>query len=213
MDMEVIEKGEGIFHSHILLVIINRLLTLQRRVQTEIIKKGKDKLRNLNKAIGNKYEEIDKLMEGEGRLEDEMSRLADLKGELKNYAENVEMARRTRITNFYLDNMGKSKAASFAVTKEPRASRNISKLLEDGTEVVDKDEILNKLQDNFFGTVGHLFQPTRTLEAFLGEHGWSCLSWRMTTFFTWTLNFQKTKLARRCHPPNRTPPLGPRDRL
>ena len=35
MDMEVIEKGEGIFHSHILLVIINRLLTLQRRVQTE----------------------------------------------------------------------------------------------------------------------------------------------------------------------------------
>ncbi len=94
-----------------------------------------------------------------------------MKGELKNYAENVEMARRTRITNFYLDNMGKSRAASFAVTKEPRASRNINKLLEDGTEVVDKDEILNKLQDNFFGTVGHLFQPTRTLEAFLEEHG------------------------------------------
>jgi hypothetical protein len=171
MDMEIIEKGEGIFHSHILLVIINRLLTLQRRVQTEIIKKGRDKLRNLSKAIGDKYEEIDKLREGEGRLEDEISSLADLKGELKSYAENVEMARRTRISNFYLDNMGKSRAASYAVTKEPRASRRINKLTEDGREVSDKDEILNKLQDNFFGTVGHLFQPTRTLNDFLREHG------------------------------------------
>ncbi len=85
----------------------------------EIIKKGRDKIRNLSKAIGDKYEEIDKLREGEGRLEDEIGSLADLKGELKNYAENVEMARRTRISNFYLDNMGKSRAASYAVTKEP----------------------------------------------------------------------------------------------
>jgi hypothetical protein len=46
---------------------VNKLLTLQRRVQTEIIKKGRDKLRNLSKAIGDKYEEIDKLRERGGK--------------------------------------------------------------------------------------------------------------------------------------------------
>jgi hypothetical protein len=52
MDLRVIEKGEGIFHAHILLVIINRLLTLQRRVQIEIIKKERKSLKSLTKPLG-----------------------------------------------------------------------------------------------------------------------------------------------------------------
>jgi hypothetical protein len=170
-DLQVMEKGEGIFHAHVLLVIINRLLTLQRRVQTEIIKRGKEKLKNLNKAIGEKYEEIDSLPEGDHRIVGVMSSLADLKGELRDYAENVEMARRTKMTNFYLDNMGKNRAASFAVTKEPRTGRGMCKLIDAETEITDKNEILSKLQENFFGTVGQICQPKRTLDVSLAEHG------------------------------------------
>jgi hypothetical protein len=171
MELNVVEKEEGIFHAHVLLIIINRIMTLQRRVQTEVISRGKEKLKRLNREIGEKYEEIDRLPEGDAREGSIMERLADLKEELRDYAENVEQAKRTRINNFYLDNMGKSKAASFAVTKEPRASRGVGKLIDAEAEITDKDEILNKLQDNFFSTVGQVFQPRRTLENFLMEHG------------------------------------------
>jgi hypothetical protein len=136
-----------------------------------VISRGKEKLKRLNREIGEKYEEIDRLPEGDAREGSIMERLADLKEELRDYAENVEQAKRTRINNFYLDNMGKSKAASFAVTKEPRASRGVGKLIDADAEITDKDEILNKLQDNFFSTVGQVFQPRRTLENFLMEHG------------------------------------------
>jgi hypothetical protein len=91
--------------------------------------------------------------------------------ELRDYTENVEQARRIRIDNFYINNLGKNTAASFAVTKAPRTSRHIAKLTVDGRDITSKAEILSTLQDNFFSTVGRVFQPSRTLESFLMEHG------------------------------------------
>jgi cobalamin biosynthesis Co2+ chelatase CbiK len=56
--------------------------------------------------------------------------------------------------------MGKNTAASYAVRKASRVGRIINKLVEcDEEEITDKDKVLNKLQDNFFTTVGHSFQP------------------------------------------------------
>jgi hypothetical protein len=57
------------------------------------------------------------------------------------------------------------------VTKGPRASRGVDKLIDADAEIKDKNEILSKLQENFFGTVGQIFQPRRMLDAFLAEHG------------------------------------------
>ncbi len=100
-----------------------------------------------------------------------MDNLQNLKIELNNYTENVEHAKRLRIANFYIDNMGKNKAASFAVTKEPRADRAIIKIREQNEEIVDREEIIRRLHDNFSDKVGREFQPLRTLESFLVEHG------------------------------------------
>ena len=54
-EIDVIDKKEGIFNSHILMLIINRLVTLQKRVQGGIIRKGRKKLEQINLDIGNAY--------------------------------------------------------------------------------------------------------------------------------------------------------------
>ena len=170
-DLDILDREAGICNSHILMVIINRLTTLQRRVQTETISQGKKKLDRLNREIGMLYQTLDNLGEGDAREGEIMEDLMNLKTDLRNYTDNVEQAKRIRIDNFYLDNMGKNRAASFTVTKEVRASRNIDKLIEQGEEITDRDRILELLHDNYFSTVGNRFQQTRTLESFLREHG------------------------------------------
>ncbi len=84
----------------------------------EIIKKGKENLSRINKKIGEKYEEMENFPEGCAREGEILDKLMELKGELRNFAENVEPAKRTHIENFYLDNMGKNRAYSFAITRE-----------------------------------------------------------------------------------------------
>jgi hypothetical protein len=79
MELEIIRKKDGIFHAHVLMIIINRLVTLQRRVQTAIIKKGKENLNRINREIGEKYEEIDNLPEGSVREGEAQEKITGIK--------------------------------------------------------------------------------------------------------------------------------------
>jgi hypothetical protein len=75
------------------------------------------------------------------------------------------MASRIRKENFRLAGNGKNKAQSFYMTKERKASRNISKLVkENGQEINKPAEIVQELQDRFCDTVGQAFEPSATLE-------------------------------------------------
>jgi hypothetical protein len=47
MELNVVEKQAGIFHAHVLLIKINRTITLQRWVQIELISRGKENLKRL----------------------------------------------------------------------------------------------------------------------------------------------------------------------
>ncbi len=60
---------------------------------------------------------------------------------------------------------------TFTVTKEKRGNRNIGILREEYREYTDNEDILNRLQENYFSTVGRKFQPSKELEEFLTEHG------------------------------------------
>ena len=170
-EMEIVEKEEGIFNAHILMIIINKITTLQRRVQGEIISKSRREIEKINKEIGDTYKLADSLHGDDVREEEIKEKLTNLKTRLRDMTETIEQAKRTRIDNFYKDNMGKSKAASFTVTKEKRGNRNIGILREEDREYTDNEEILNRLQENYFSTVGRKFQPSKELEEFLMEHG------------------------------------------
>jgi hypothetical protein len=112
-ELDVTDKNEGIFNSHILMLIINRLVALQRRVQGDVIRRGKKTLQQINQDIGDAYLEYDTLAEGDEREAEVKEKILDLKAKLRDYTDNVEQAKRIRIENFYTNNMGKNKAASF----------------------------------------------------------------------------------------------------
>jgi hypothetical protein len=81
------------------------------------------------------------------------------------------MASRIRTENFTLTSNGKNKAQSFYITKERKASRNISKLVkENGQEITVPAEIVQELKDRFCDTVGQAFEPSATLQDFLQQH-------------------------------------------
>src|SRR5450830_1492841 len=165
------ETEEGVCNAHVFKIILNRITTLQRRVQTEIISEQKKKLTDINTAIGNTYLEIDNMLPGDPREGELRETLVDLQTRLQNYCENVDLASRQRIENFYATNNGKSTAASFYVTKEKKSNKNFNKLVDGNVEVTDPQRIAELLQENYRGNVGETFLPTRTLGGFLLEHG------------------------------------------
>jgi hypothetical protein len=108
-ELDVTDKNEGIFNSHILMLIINRLVALQRRVQGDVIRRGKKTLQQINQDIGDAYLEYDTLVEGDAREAEAREKILDLKAKLRDYTDNVEQAKRIRIDNFCTNNMGKIK--------------------------------------------------------------------------------------------------------
>jgi hypothetical protein len=89
-DLDVMEGDSGITNAHVLMIIIQKLVSLQRRVQGNIISKGKQKLQQLNEKIGKLYEDIDQIKEGDPREGELTEKLAVLKMELRDYTENVD---------------------------------------------------------------------------------------------------------------------------
>jgi hypothetical protein len=156
-----VEKEEGIFNAYLFMIIINKITTLQRRVQGEIISKSRREIEKINMEIGDTYKLADSLHQDDVREEEIKEKLTNLKTRLRDMTETIEQDKRTRIDNFYKDNMGKSKAAFFTVTKEKRGNRNIGVLREADREYTDNEEILNRLQENYFSTVGRKFQPSK----------------------------------------------------
>jgi hypothetical protein len=69
-EMEIVEKEEGIFNAHILMIIINKITTLQRRVQGEIISKSRREIEKINREIGDTYKLADSLHEDDVREEE-----------------------------------------------------------------------------------------------------------------------------------------------
>ncbi len=60
----------------------------------------------------------------------------------------------------------------FYIIQERKASRNIGKLIkENGQDITKPAEIVQKLQDRFYDTVGQTFEPSATLEDFPEQHG------------------------------------------
>jgi GGDEF domain-containing protein len=98
--------------------------------------------------------------------------IANIMSKISSEAEVTEMASRIGTENFTLASNGKNKAQLFYITKERKASRNISKLIkENGQEITQPAEIVQELQDRFCDTVGQTFEPSATLEDFHEQHG------------------------------------------
>ena len=170
--LQLDEPEEGVTNAHVFQIILNRLLTLQKRVQIEAIKKRKEGLQKLSNKIAEVYEEMDRVAPGSSREDELADELHGLQTQLKGDADGVESASRMRINNFAQTNNGKNTASSFHITRDFNKKTGISKLItEGGAEITDAKDIEQMLRGSFVATVGSRFEPTRSLGQFLGEMG------------------------------------------
>jgi len=96
-------------------------------------------------------------------ITEEQKKLADL-------MEAKEEASRLRISNFYLTGNGTMKPQSFYCTKETNTSRNINKLVMEGIEITDPDEIVNIMQEWYEKTASEDTPQSIPLDTFLQQH-------------------------------------------
>jgi hypothetical protein len=94
----------------------------------------------------------------------------DTQKKLSDLMEAKEEASRLRISNFYLTGNGTMKPQSFYCTKETNTSRNINKLVVEGVEITDPDEIVNIMQEWYEKTASEDTPQTIPLDIFLQQH-------------------------------------------
>ena len=172
LELNVCEAKEGIFEAHVFQIILQKIVKMQKTLQMQIIREQKEILEQINSDIAGAFEHLDSLQANDPEIEEVEAYIAERKYELTCYAENKELAGRQRILNFEQTNNGKGTAASFYVTRELKSKKTIQKLVNDnGQEITESQEIVEKLEDNYKSAVGSAFVPNMRLVDFLERYG------------------------------------------
>jgi len=127
-ELEIVDRESGIFYTHVFIVILKRLMVLQKRVYKEKKETCNKRARQIQREIGELYSELDSCGDrgDENQRQGVIDRIEERKQELTEEAESWERAKNLRIKNFYRDNNGKNTSASFQLAQEPKSSKNIS---------------------------------------------------------------------------------------
>jgi hypothetical protein len=162
LDLQLLEPQEGITCSHILMIIIDKLQQLQRKVQNRLKYQRKNKLDNLSKRLFDLYNYVDRIGVQHDEYPEICERIVEIKSQIKADADHIEMASRMRISHFYQSSSGQNVAASFYVCKDKKGG-GIKKLIQDQQEIVDPCIIIEKLTEAYVSKVGIPFNPSMTL--------------------------------------------------
>ena len=164
------DQENGIFTAHVFSIIIQRLVNLQGKIQKEMTQKKMRELAELQSKIAQHLREYDTEPDEEVRKEKQQV-IENARQELSQEAENYERAKKVRIEQFYLDNNGKNRAASFIPVKESRSHNSIKKLkVSEEEEVTDLARIVKILEDKHKKLVGTEFKQHMELEEFLDKY-------------------------------------------
>jgi hypothetical protein len=121
LEITVIEPQEGITHMHFIIILLEKLLHLQRKVQNKLKYSRKAALERLSKKLASLYNRIDNCVAGTPEFNEICEQIVEVKNKIKIDADNIEMANRLRITNFYQSSSGKNVAASYYICKESKS--------------------------------------------------------------------------------------------
>ncbi len=171
-ELTVREPKEGIFEAHVFNIILQKVESLQRRVQGETIRGHNERVSQINTELGEAYTSLDTLEEDDPEVGEISANIHDLQTELQNLAENKEMASRQRILNVEQTKKGINYAESFYLTKDIKSKRGIAKLVNaEGGEITKDEEIQKTLEQHYESTVGRDFTPEMSLMEFLEKYG------------------------------------------
>jgi hypothetical protein len=169
-EMTIIDKNEGVTHAHILMVLINRISALQRRVQTEMTKQRGQKLTKLKQDLDRLMTDRHTVMAGSDQ---ELTILADIERtiqDIKSDSEMTDEAGRIRVRNFEQDQTGKNNAYTFSIVKEKKTKRQINKIIDNEIEYNQTNDIMTRLSQRYEKIVGQGFQTEMELEEFIDKY-------------------------------------------
>ena len=109
-ELQLVYRKNGIFYSHILLRVIEKLTHLQKRVQNKLKFQRKASLEKLAKELSILYKRIDNLPTGHPSINLITEQIIELKNKIRDDSDMIENAGRLRISNFYESTAGKNVA-------------------------------------------------------------------------------------------------------
>jgi hypothetical protein len=169
-EITVNDRDEGITNAHVLMVIINRIESVQRKVQIEYSKERRMRLEGIKERLKRLIEKRQLVTEGSEEEEEVLIEIERVNQELKEDVEKIDEAGRVRVRNFELDKTGKNNAYTFQVVKERKSKKQIKKLRVGNEEVQEPGEIMIKLQQKYQGIVGQPYETEMELDEFLNKY-------------------------------------------
>jgi len=163
------DEEEGIFHAHILSIIIQKVTQLHTKIQKDLSGKKIREMQGKQDRITYLYRQLDTQEQNQVRTEI-LEDIEQTQQELRQEAEEYEKAKQQRVDHFYQTNNGKNTAASFVQARPEKVNRVVSKLTVDNTEISDPQEINRVLQDKHKDMVSKEFQQEMQLEEFLTKY-------------------------------------------
>ena len=168
-EIEITDRKEGIYYSHILIVLVSKLSHLQKNIQIKKSKERKAMLENYNIKLKGKHEELDEKEERGEDTKDIQEEIRDIQNELYHEVEAIDSAKRVKVENFEIDKKGKNNVYSFLAVREPKGRKQINKIKIGNDEIVDKCKIVEALQQKYKDTVSSEYVPTMSLTEFLNK--------------------------------------------
>jgi len=171
-ELELVDRDCGIFYTHVFIVILKRLMVLQKRVYKEKREARNKRARQIQREIGESYSELDNCSDrgDENQRQGVIDRIEDRKQELTEETGSWEGAKNLRFDNFYRENNGKNTSASFQIAQEPKSSKNISMLHTVEGDITNKEDICRALEKSYKDQVGEDFKQTCTLEEYIRKY-------------------------------------------
>ncbi len=164
----VTDINEGITHSHVLNIIIQRIANLQARVQRQVSNKARTNMEETQHRIRDGMDQLDMEQDEEIRAEIE-AQVQDERIRISQESEILQHRNMQRIENYYKDKQGRNVAESFYVTSKLRG-RAFKLEDENGDSVSNSAEINEKLMEDYLAKVGQEYSNTMSFSNFLDKY-------------------------------------------
>jgi hypothetical protein len=152
--IQIANPGEGITEMHVLNVVIKKLQSLAGRLARQDRDRTNRDVASADKTLKQLY---DTLQTGQHTEEDRQGiniRISELKMHLKDKLAYRAAQEDSRIDTFQNSERGRMTKCSFIGTKDRKTHRNIDRLLVDGQEITDQDQIVEIMRDRYMQCTG-----------------------------------------------------------
>ena len=125
--VNVSRPRDGIFEAHVLMIIVQRLSILQKRIQIQTSRKTREKLKTFSNDMKTEIRKLKDSIPGTREEAETQDQIQQIKSEMVRHADRINYARHVRIKNFYLDKMGKNNAETFELIRENKYQKKIKR--------------------------------------------------------------------------------------